>query len=89
MTIPRLALALFVVLAGASGAVAQDRNSQWDTKWDLNKLVPPVLPVPPRSKLDPTTLGGAASPYPNAPLESPNAAAAAPAPGLRLTIPAR
>ena len=90
MTIPRLALALFVTFAGAGGAAAQaSNNSQWDTKWDLNKLVPPVLPVPPHSKLDATTLGGAPSPYPNAPLESPNAASAAPAPGLRLTIPAR
>jgi hypothetical protein len=93
MTIAKPALALLVTLAGAGGAVAQDSNSNsnsnWDTKWDLNRLVPPGLPIPPRSKLDSTTLGGAPSPYPNAPLESPNAAAAAPAPGLRLTIPAR
>jgi hypothetical protein len=91
MTIPRQAtLALFVVLVGAGSAGAQtSQNSQWDTKWDLNRLMPPVVPVPPRSKLDATTLGGASSPYPNAPLESPNAAPASPAPGLRLTIPAR
>jgi hypothetical protein len=91
MTIPRLALALFVMLAGAGGAAAQgsNSNSQWDTKWDLNRLVPPVAPVPPQSKLDATTLGGAPSPYPNAPLQNPNAATSGPAPGLKLTIPSR
>jgi len=93
MTIPRLALALFLMLAGAGGAAAQGsnspNNSQWDTKWDLNRLVPPVAPIPPQSKLDATTLGGAPSPYPNPPLQSPNAAASGPAPGLKLTIPSR
>jgi hypothetical protein len=89
MTIPRLALALFVVLAGAGGAAAQGSNSRWDTKWDLNRLVPPVAPIPPHSKLDATTLGGAPSPYPNAPLQNPDAATSGPAPGLKLTIPSR
>jgi len=90
MTIPRPVLALFVMLAGAGGAAAQgSNNSQWDTKWDLNRLVPPVAPIPPQSKLDATTLGGAPSPYPNAPLQSPNAAASGPSPGLKLTIPSR
>jgi hypothetical protein len=61
MTIPRLVLALLVTVAGAGGAAAQgSSNSQWDTpKWDLNRLIPPVAPIPPRSKLDATTLGGA------------------------------
>ena len=92
MIISRQALlALFVVLVGAGGAAAQNTNgnSQWDSKWDVNRLLPPNVLIPPRSKLDATTLGGAASPYPNAPLESPNAASASPAPGLRLTIPSR
>jgi hypothetical protein len=92
MTIPRQALlVLFVVLIGANGAVAQNSNgnSQWDTKWDVNRLLPPNVLIPPRSKLDAATLGSSQSPYPNAPLESPNAAPASPAPGLRLTIPSR
>jgi len=90
MTIPRLALVLFIMLAVAGGAAAQaSNNSQWDTKWDVNRLMPPIAPVPPQSKLDATTLGGAPSPYPNAPLQSPNAASSGPAPGLKLTFPSR
>jgi hypothetical protein len=90
VTIPRLALALLVTVAAAGGAAAQSsNNTQWDTKWDLNRLLPPVAPIPPQSKLDATTLGGAPSPYPNAPLQSPNAAVSGPAPGLKLTIPTR
>jgi hypothetical protein len=87
MTNPRLALALFVMVAGVGGAAAQD--NKWDTKWDLNRLVPPVSPLPPQSRIDATTLGGAPSPYPNAPLQSPNASSASPAPGLKLTLPSR
>jgi hypothetical protein len=91
MTIPRQALlALIAVLVGAGSAAAQNSNSsQWDTKYDVNRLMPPAAPLPPRSKLDAATLGGAPSPYANAPLESPNATPASPAPGLKLTIPTR
>jgi hypothetical protein len=90
MTIPRPALALFVMLAGVGGAAAQaSNNSEWDAKWDVNRLLPPIAPIPPKSKLDATTLGGAPSPYPNAPLQSPNAASSGSAPGLKLTIPSR
>jgi hypothetical protein len=87
MTIARQALlALFIVLVGAGGAAAQD--DKWDNKWDLKRLVPPVMPLPPRSQLDPGTLGNAPPPYTTAPLQAPNSAAPT-APGLKLTIPSR
>ena len=56
--------------------------------WDLKRLVPPVMPLPPRSQLDPGTLGNTPPPYTTAPLQAPNSAAPT-APGLKLTIPSR
>jgi hypothetical protein len=87
MTIARQALlALFIVLVGAGGAAAQEDKR--DSKWDLNRLMPPIMPLPPRSQLDPGTLGNTPPPYPTAPLQAPGSAAPT-APGLKLTIPSR
>jgi hypothetical protein len=88
MTIARQALlALFIVLVGAGGTAAQQED-KWDNKWDLNRLVPPTMPLLPRSQLDPGTLGNTPPPYTTAPLQAPNSAAPT-APGLKLTIPSR
>lgn len=81
-----LALALFAAILPA-GAQAQD-----DGKWlqDWKPLLPPVVPLPPNSQLNPGSVGGAQNPYTTAPLQSPTIQAPTqPAPGLRLTIPSR
>ena len=73
-------------------ATAQAQDEGW--RRDLRPLVPPVVPLPPNSQLNPGTVGGASSPYTTAPLQTPSTQAPTqpatqPAPGLRLTIPSR
>jgi hypothetical protein len=81
-------LALCILLPCApQGALAQ--ANQWDKPVDLKPLVPPVVPLPPNSRLNPATVGGYQSPYTTAPLQNPNLSPSDPAPGIRLTIPAR
>ena len=80
-------LALGFVMLCTSGAAAQD--DKWDKKYDLKPLLPPVVPLPPRSRLDSGPVGGTQTPpYTTAPLQNPNLSSA-PAPGLKLSIPAR
>jgi hypothetical protein len=79
-------LALGLALLCASGAAAQE--DKWDKKYDLKPLLPPVVPLPPRSRLDSGTVGGTQTPYTSAPLQNPSSSSA-PAPGLKLSIPAR
>jgi hypothetical protein len=81
-----------ISIAGASGAAAQSGKprsdtSQWDQKYDLKPLVPPVLPLPPNALVTPgSTIAPAASD--RAPLAtSPSSEPAAP--GLKITIPTR
>jgi hypothetical protein len=80
-------LALGFALLCASGAAAQD--DKWDKKYELKPLLPPVVPLPPSSRLDSGTVGGTQTPYTSAPLQNPNLSSAPPAPGLKLSIPAR
>jgi hypothetical protein len=80
-------LALGLVLLCVSGAAAQD--DKWDKKYDLKPLLPPIVPLPSRSRLDSGTVGGTQTPYTSAPLQNPNLSSAPPAPGLKLSIPAR
>jgi hypothetical protein len=89
MNLPRYALlAICIVLPCVpSGAFAQ--ANQWDKPVDLKPLVPPLVPLPPNSRLNPGTVGGTQTPYTTAPLQSPNLAPTEPAPGIRLTIPSR
>jgi len=81
--------ALCVALLGLScGANAQTPDEKW--RQDLKPLVPPVVPLPPNSQLNPGSVGGANNPYTTAPLQTPTTQAPSqPAPGLRLTIPSR
>jgi hypothetical protein len=79
-----LCLALLCVPGGASA-----QANKWDKPVDLKPLVPPVLPLPPDSQLNPGSVGGPQSPYGNAPLQIPGASSTQPAPGVRLSIPAR
>ena len=89
MNLSRPALLAFCILlpCAPDGAFAQ--ANQWDKPVDLKRLVPPVVPLPPSSKLDPGTVGGTQTPYTTAPLQNPSLSPTEPAPGLRLTIPAR
>jgi hypothetical protein len=80
-------LVLGLALLGASGAAAQD--DKWDKKYDLKPLLPPVVPLPPRSRLDSGTVGGTQTPYTTAPLQNPNLSSPPPAPGLKLSLPSR
>jgi hypothetical protein len=86
-------LALCIVACAPSGAVAQANQfaqaNQWDKPVDLKPLIPPVVPLPPNARLNPGSVGGYQTPYTTAPLQNPNIAPTEPAPGLRLTIPAR
>jgi hypothetical protein len=89
MSLPRLSLlALGIVLLGAiaaSGASAQE------DRWlrDFKPLVPPVVPLPPSSQINPGSVGGTQTPYTTAPLQSPTPSPTQPAPGLKLSIPSR
>ena len=80
---------LGVTLLGVTcGAHAQAPEERW--RQDLKPLVPPVVPLPPNSQLNPGSVGGANNPYTTAPLQTPTTQAPTqPAPGLRLTIPSR
>jgi hypothetical protein len=82
-------LALGIALAGAvAPAGAQTQEDKW--RKDLMPLVPPVVPLPPNSQLNPGSVGGASTPYTTAPLQnSTTQTPTQPAPGLRLTIPTR
>ncbi|HEY2230181.1 MAG TPA: hypothetical protein VGI22_21070 [Xanthobacteraceae bacterium] len=79
-------LALGFAMLCTSGAAAQD--DKWDKKYDLKPLLPSVVPLPPSSRLDSGTVGGTQTPYTSAPLQNPGASSP-PAPGLKLSIPAR
>lgn len=90
MWLPRILLfALYLVMFGATasgGAQAQD------DKWlkDLKPLVPPVVPLPPSTQINPGSVGGTQTPYTTAPLQSPTQSPSQQqAPGLKLSIPSR
>jgi hypothetical protein len=83
-----LCIALLGLLGAASSANAQAQEDRW--RQDLKPLIPPIVPLPPNSRLNPGTVGGASNPYTTAPLQTPSTQAPTqPAPGLRLTIPSR
>jgi hypothetical protein len=73
-----------VIGAVGPGALAQDKP---DRPYDLKPLVPPAFLLPPKSQINPGTVGGTKDPYTSAPLQSPNQTSTQPAPGIRLTIP--
>jgi len=81
-------LALCTMLPCVPGDACAQAN-QWDKPVDLKQLVPPVVPLPPRSRLNPGTVGGTQTPTTTAPLQNPNLSPAEPAPGIRLTLPSR
>jgi hypothetical protein len=81
-------LALCIMLPCAPGDARAQAN-QWDKPVDLKQLVPPVVPLPPSSRLNPGRVGGIQTPTTTAPLQNPNLSPAEPAPGIRLTIPSR
>ena len=89
MNLPRYALLTFCIMlpCAPEGALAQ--ANQWDKPVDLKQLIPPVVPLPPNSRLNPGTVGGTQTPYTTAPLQNPSLSATEPAPGIRLTIPSR
>lgn len=80
-------LALCILPLWAPGAFAQ--ANQWDKPVDLKGLVPPVVPLPQNSRINPSSVGGNQTPYTTAPLQRPDFSTNDPAPGLKLTIPAR
>ncbi len=79
-----LCIVLLAVVASA-GASAQ----QTDKPFDFKPLMPPIVPVPPNSKVTSGSVGGTQNPYTTAPLQSPTQAPTQSAPGMRLTIPTR
>ena len=83
----RALLALTILPLGAAAAWAQ--VDHYDKPVDLKGLVPPIVPLPPKSKLNPGSVGGYQDPVTTAPLQKPDFTTNAPAPGLKLTIPAR
>ncbi|HWF93431.1 MAG TPA: hypothetical protein VG291_00565 [Xanthobacteraceae bacterium] len=89
MNLPRQALLALCVALPCAPVGASAQQNQWDNPVDLKQLVPPVVPLPPNSRLNPGTVGGTQTPYTTAPLQNPNLSPSDPAPGIRLTIPAR
>jgi hypothetical protein len=82
----------FALCIALLGVVSSTNAPAQEDKWrkDLKPLIPPVVPLPPNSQLNPGTVGGASNPYTTAPLQTPSTQAPTqPAPGLRLTIPSR
>ena len=79
-------LVLGVVLMSAGASAQQD--DKW--KQDFKAMVPPVMPLPPNSQLNPGNVGGTQAPYTTAPLlQSPTQPTQPAAPGLKLSIPSR
>jgi hypothetical protein len=87
MGLPKLALlVLGVVLLSADASAQQDER--W--KQDFKTFVPPIVPLPPNSQLNPGNVGGYQTPYTTAPLQpSPTQPTQPAAPGLKLSIPTR
>src|SRR4051812_26065896 len=53
-------------------ANAQAQADKWDKPIDLKPLIPSFIsPLPPKSQLNPGTVGGADNPYTTAPLQNP------------------
>src|SRR4051812_44978011 len=81
MGVSRLTLLIAIVVLGAlaaGGASAQD--DRW--KRDFKTMVPPVVPLPPNSQLNPGNVGGYDGPYTTAPLrQSPTQPSQPTAPG--------
>ena len=84
---PTLLVLGAVLLCAPGGALAQ--QDKWDKPVDLKPLIPPVIPLPPNSRLNPGTVGGSQTPYTSGPLQNPNLSSDQPAPGIKLTIPSR
>jgi hypothetical protein len=89
MKLPRFALLAFCIMLPCAPGSALAQANQWDKPVDLKPLVPPVVPLPPNARINPGSVGGTQTPYTTAPLQSPNLSPTDPAPGIRLTIPAR
>jgi hypothetical protein len=90
MNLPRHALLAFCIMLPCAPGAAFAQANQWDKPLDFKQLVPPVVPLPPNARLNPGTVGGYQTPYTTAPLQNPNNVSPnEPAPGLKLTIPAR
>jgi hypothetical protein len=89
MNLSRHTLLAFCILLPCAPGDALAQANQWDKPVDLKQLVPPVVPLPPSSRLNPGTVGGTQTPYTTAPLQNPNLSPTEPAPGIRLTIPSR
>jgi hypothetical protein len=85
-----LALAVTLACALPDDAAAE---AQKDNPFaDFTPFVPPVIPLPPTSKVAPGAVGTPQqSPYTTAPLQDPPPSIRdrQPAPGLKLTIPSR
>ncbi len=78
-----IGIVLFAAFA-PTGAHAQ----QTDKPFDFKPLMPPIVPVPPNSKVTSGSVGGSQNPYTTAPLQSPTQQAPTQsAPGMRLTFP--
>jgi hypothetical protein len=93
MSLTRI-LALCVVLLGAIAGAHAQGNSQENTqdgRWlqDWKPLLPSVVPLPPKSQLNPGSVGGTTTPYTTAPQQTTTPSPTQSAPGLRLTIPSR
>jgi hypothetical protein len=90
MSFARNAVIVCIALLGGFPAIgvadvqAQDKP---DKPYDLKPLLPPAFVLPPKSQLNPGTVGGAKDPYTTAPLQNPTRQSTQPAPGIRLTIP--
>ncbi len=85
----RYALLAFCLVLPLAPVGAWAEQNQWENPVDLKQLIPPVVPLPPNSRLNAGTVGGSQVPYTTAPLQNPNLSPSEPAPGFRLTIPAR
>jgi hypothetical protein len=83
----RALLALCILPLAAPAALGQ--ANQYDKPVDLKGLVTPIVPLPPNSRINPGSVGGYQTPYTTAPLQKPDFTTNDPAPGLKLTIPAR
>jgi hypothetical protein len=90
MSLPKISLLVLSIVCLGAIAPTGGHAQQTDKPFDFKPLLPPVVPVPPKSAVTSGSVGGSQNPYTTAPLQSPSQPSTSQsAPGMRFSIPTR